>query len=92
MGFFREAREFMQVVRDWQADQSSKGDMIDILVRQNRELMDRLMASNFEEFRIYDRDGKDVLKDSSSEYNPESDVDNAGEVIEFDEMAYSSRQ
>jgi len=91
MGFISDVKDFMKDVRIWQERQSSQRNMIEILIEQNKDLMDRLMASDFEKFKIYDRDGRDIFAEGTKQYKFEEDVDNAGEVIELDEVVNSRK-
>lgn len=82
MGFKAEVRNFIN-------DQWHNQKTIDLLVveivnlrKQNNSLMDRLMATNFQELRVYSNDEDsivDVIADE--ELNIEDDYQNAGEIV-----------
>lgn len=93
MKIIRELRAFMCEARMRWNKESEQQKLIGILIKQNNQLMDRFMASNFEELKIYNTDGVDVFNSSEpGPLGPEFDENNAGEVIDLDEMATSSRK
>ena len=52
------------------------------LRKQNNSLMDRLMATNFQELKVYsDSEGSQVNMVINEEPNIEDDYQNAGEVV-----------
>lgn len=82
MGFRSEVREFI-------AGQKAKDNIIKILSdeiaslrKQNHDLMDRLMATNFQELKVYSE--KEDLPNPYIVYqpepDPEDDYQNAGEI------------
>ena len=82
MGFRSEVREFI-------AGQKARNSTEEILLseladlrKQNNGLMDRLMATNFQELKVYSED--EGLSNPSMVYQesiPEDDYQNAGEVV-----------
>ena len=52
------------------------------LERQNRELFDRLMARNFQEFSVFEKDPEDV-KIPERELGEDEVEENAGEILEI---------
>ena len=82
MGFRSEVRRFI-------SEQKSKDATISILLseladlrKQNNSLMDRLMATNFQELKVYsDSEGSQVNMVINEEPNIEDDYQNAGEVV-----------
>ena len=82
MGFKAEVRSFIN-------DQGHNQKTIDLLVveivnlrKQNNSLMDRLMATNFQELRVYSND-EDSIIDVVADEEPSSEYDyqNAGEIV-----------
>lgn len=90
MGFRAEVREFIanQVAKDDQEHMYKKiialyVSEVDSLRKTNKDLMDRLMARNFEELKVYQTDeepGKVNL--TADDLAPDQDEDNAGKVID----------
>lgn len=82
MGFRSEVRRFI-------SEQKSKDATISILLseladlrKQNNSLMDRLMATNFQELKVYsDGEGSQVNMVVEEESNIEDDYQNAGEIV-----------
>ena len=82
MGFRSDVRAFI-------AEQKANGSTIKVLLgelavlrKQNNNLMDRLMATNFQELKVYSED--EGLLNSSIVYqepDPEDDYQNAGDVV-----------
>ena len=80
---------FRSEVRRFISEQKSKDATISILLseladlrKQNNSLMDRLMATNFQELKVYSNDEDsivDVIADE--ELNIEDDYQNAGEIV-----------
>ena len=80
---------FRSEVRNFISEQKSKDATISILLseladlrKQNNSLMDRLMATNFQELKVYSNDEDsivDVIADE--ELNIEDDYQNAGEIV-----------
>lgn len=80
---------FRSEVRKFISEQKSKDATISILLseladlrKQNNGLMDRLMATNFQELKVYSND-KDSIIDivADEESNIEYDYQNAGEIV-----------
>ena len=55
------------------------------LIAQNKELFDRLMSRNFEEFRIYQPSGYEDLEMGTKGIDPDQDEENAGEILTLEE-------
>ena len=53
---------------------------------QNRQLFDRLMARNFQEFSVFEKDPED-LKVPDRELEEHEKEDNAGEILEIADEA-----
>ena len=80
---------FRSEVRNFIAEQKAKDSIVEVLIdrmedlrKQNYDLMDRLMASNFQELKVYANDEDstiDVVADE--EPSAEYDYQNAGEII-----------
>lgn len=89
MGFRAEVRHFI-------SDQSAKDQSIVLyqkvlglvmaevadLRKANKDLMDRLMAKNFEELKVYQSsDESGVVSLTSEDLEPDEDDGNAGEIL-----------
>ena len=81
MSFRAEVREFI-------AEQKMDKQVIAILLSEldalrkvNKDLMDRLMAKNFEELKIYQANETEVNHRIEKPYEVESDEGNAGEIV-----------
>ena len=80
---------FRSEVREFIVGQKAKDNIIKILSdeiaslrKQNHDLMDRLMATNFQELKVYSNDEGSIIdavvcEESTSEY----DYQNAGEIV-----------
>lgn len=88
MRFRREVRSFIEEVRSFIAKQKTEKEIIAILVsevtelrKEKRDLMDRLMARNFEELRIYQKDEDTEIDLTATELEPDQDEQNAGDIV-----------
>lgn len=77
---------FKSEVREFISKQKTKDDIIDILKdeihrlrEQNKDIMDRLMAKNFQELKVYESpiEYQPIIE----EIKPEEDYQNAGEIL-----------
>jgi len=55
------------------------------VVDQNKDLMNRLMATTFQEFQVFNPDN--VRHENETEYDALSDVENAGEVLDLGQIS-----
>ena len=55
------------------------------LIAQNKELFDRLMSRNFEEFRVYQPTDYEDLEMGTKGIDPDQDEENAGEILTLEE-------
>lgn len=76
---------FRSEVREFIVGQKAKDNIIKILSdeiaslrKQNHDLMDRLMAKDFQELKVYE---SEVYSIQEAEIEPEDDYQNAGEVV-----------
>lgn len=80
---------FRSEVRAFIAKQEANGPTIKVLLeelavlrKQNNDLMDRLMATNFQELKVYSEDeGSPNPSMVYQKPDPEDDYQNAGEVV-----------
>jgi len=82
MGFRAEVREFIAEGRNERKVISILLDELAVLRIQNKDLMDRLMARNFEELKVYG--GDNLPKDTylpPKELELDEDETNAGEIL-----------
>ena len=76
---------FRSEIREFIAGQKAKDSIVKILSdeiaslrKQNHDLMDRLMAKDFQELKVYE---SEVYSIQEAEIEPEDDYQNAGEVV-----------
>lgn len=55
------------------------------LIEQNKDLFDRLMSRNFEEFKIYQPDDGGGFDERKAGIAPDQDESNAGEILSLEE-------
>ncbi len=80
--FMEEVREFMTFMRKHAATVALHKELIARLEKQNKDLMDRFMARNFEELRTYQTSVE--MSVPKELYKPEEDESLAGEVVDFE--------
>ena len=76
---------FRSEVREFITEQKAKDSTIKILLgemadlrKQNNSLMDRLMAKDFQELKVFE---PEVYSIQEAEIEPEDDYQNAGEIV-----------
>ncbi|MCK4827398.1 hypothetical protein KA005_67325 [bacterium] len=76
---------FRSEIREFIAGQKAKDSIVKILSdeiaslrKQNHDLMDRLMAKDFQELKVYE---SEVYPIQEAEIEPEDDYQNAGEIV-----------
>jgi hypothetical protein len=74
MGFKKEVRAFM-------AERNAEKGLVIQLQKQNQDLMDRLMASNFGELKTY-APNPEWKEPEKEEYDPTKDETTAGLMVE----------
>lgn len=89
MSFRAEVREFIasQIAKDDQEHMYKKiialyVSEVDSLRKTNKDLMDRLMARNFEELKIYQTEEEGAKDLTAEDLEPDQDEDNVGKVID----------
>jgi hypothetical protein len=88
MGFRKEVRRFIADTRvRWMRRDSDVYILTEVnknLREQNKDLLDRLMARNFEELQVYRARGE--IEDLGTGPAPDQDADLAGEVLDLEEV------
>lgn len=87
MSFRGEVREFMREMTKEKVTIMAQRELIDALMKQNRELMDRLMTNDFKEFKTFSLNEElpevNFKRDTTFDF---TDGELAGEIVDEKEL------